>query len=296
MVEGVSNYHPQVTGNNQAKHSEKTYDGGTLKEVVVFGKKPQPTINGGTLPEVTITARKPEVQADGTTLVYHQDGTITTISADKTYKETRTPEGDLVRTTRQEGNQTVTRQYENGDLASITSQRNSGGHLIEATYTSETGFKEDRPTMEVQDPQNEALRTTMEYEYDNNGNMISMTTTDPSGNKTTQKFDNILAEVTVKPENPTGEEIAQNEEVTLDGGTLAEVVVTGKAPKKDDDVTLDGGTLAEVVVTGKAPKKDDDVTLDGGTLAEVVVTGKAPKKDDDVTLDGGTLAEVVVTG
>lgn len=134
-------------------------------------------------------------QKDNKTITRDKDGKITKIVEEKDGKEIRT---DFEYT----DGKTIARAYDGADkdakLTSITVSEQKDGHKIDTKYLTEDDMKNNKPSEKVIDADNPALKKTMKYTYDENGN-IKTETTDSSG-KTTTTYTNSKGEE-IKPED-----------------------------------------------------------------------------------------------
>ena len=137
---------------NNFSYSSKAVRGTRSTVPQYYSSKPAPaqtTQNTATL-QTTSQTQNPQnnkynaqVQADGSTKQLLPNGNVKITSADKSTVTIQTQDGIVISETKTIGNQTETRNYDNGELTSIVVGRNSGGHKIETTYSSEENIRND---------------------------------------------------------------------------------------------------------------------------------------------------------
>lgn len=163
-----------------------------------------------------------EINGDTTTTVLESDGIIVKYDETKDadgnivctfengFKRIESPSGKLlsqieikngkeVKTDFEyDGNKKIATKTVDGKFSSITVSENKDGHSIETKYTSKEDFKNNKPSEEIVDRRNPALKKVTKFSYDAEGN-VKAETTDSAGN------------VTTTYKNSKGEEIKKEE-------------------------------------------------------------------------------------
>ncbi len=242
-------------------------------------------------------------------------GNITRFSADGKKSTTYNSDNKLVSSIELKGDKEIRTEYEykdnkkiareyNGlgkdaELSSVTVSENKDGHCIDTKYATEDDMKNNRPSEQITDAQNDTLKKVTTFTYDENGN-VKAETTDSAGQKTV-KYTNAKGEE-IQPEaedTPTKHTVQQGESITqivtkylaeqgFENPTPEEI----KAAKKEfleankDIVKTYNGPKAEYK-GNKFFHPNDEVTIPKFTvygegtkvLDEVVVTAKAPTEE-----------------
>jgi antitoxin component of MazEF toxin-antitoxin module len=159
---------------------------------------------------------------DGDKIAVIKDGKTTTFSGNKItvkdekgeiLEETEVEDGKEIKNTyeRKDG-KTIKRQTTNGNLDFITVSETENGHNIDTKYLTEEDMKNNKPSEQVKDAQNPALKTVTKYTYLDNGN-VKIETTDPSG-KVTTTFKNDKGEEIENPEAQTTYTVQKGDSIT----------------------------------------------------------------------------------
>ena len=84
-------------------------------------------------------------------------------------------------------NKKIAREYnglgKDAELSSVTVSENKDGHCIDTKYATEDDMKNNRPSEQITDAQNDTLKKVTTFTYDENGN-VKAETTDSAGQKT----------------------------------------------------------------------------------------------------------------
>jgi len=202
--------------------NSKNKDVQSYKKVITSDGKITMTLEDGTVsvtnPDGTEVITKP----DGTQTFYDQKNNITkVVNPDKTSVEqkdnktiTRDKDGKITRIVEEKDGKEIRTDFEYADgktiartfdgtdedakLTSITVSEQKDGHKVDTKYLTEDDMKNNKPSEKVIDADNPALKKTMKYTYDANGN-VKIETTDSSG-KTTTSYTNSKGEE-IKPED-----------------------------------------------------------------------------------------------
>lgn len=194
---------------------------GTITEEYDDGTK-QIKYEDGSHDEIDKEGAVTKFNKDGDKTTFIKDGMTTTFSGNKT--STKNAEGEIVEETElQDGKEikntyertegkTIKRQMTNGVLNFITVSQTDDGHTIDTTFKTEEDMKNNKPSKVVKDAQNEALKTTTEYTYLDNGN-VKIEVTNAKGEVTTT-YQNAKGEEIENPEQQTTYTVQKGDSIT----------------------------------------------------------------------------------
>ena len=188
------------------------YDDGTKKVKYKDGSYDE-IDKEGTITKFNENKDKTAIIKDGKTTTF--SGNKTTVKNEKgeVIEETEVEDGKEIKSTYEHTDgKTIKRQTTNGTLDFITVSQTVDGHTIDTTYETEEDMKNNKPSKEVKDAQNEALKTTTTYTYLDNGN-VKIDVTNAKGEVTTT-YKNDKGEEIENPENETTYTVQKGDSIT----------------------------------------------------------------------------------